>query len=133
MILEKENNILLIHNMAFPRSINELCTPAYVYFIISVIGIVLMAIQNLGNSTRYCLGSFACEVPSTIMVFVVKILYVMFWAWLLNLMCKDGHKNIAWFLVILPIVLFAVIIGMLMMYQNDKKSKQKKPSGCNKR
>jgi hypothetical protein len=119
--------------MAFPRSINELCTPAYVYFIISVVGIVLMAIQNLGNSTRYCLGSFACEVPSTIMVFVVKILYVMFWAWVLNLMCKDGHKNIAWFLVILPIVLFAVIIGMLMMYQNDKKSKQKKPSGCNKR
>ncbi len=116
--------------MALPRSINELCTPAYIYFIISTIGIVLMAIQNLGNSTRYCLGSFACEVPSTIMVFVVKILYVLFWSWLLNLMCKDGHKNIAWFLVIFPIVLFAVGIGMLMMYQNDKK---KKKSGCNKR
>jgi hypothetical protein len=118
--------------MAFPRSINELCTPAYIYFIISTIGIVLMAIQNLGNSTRYCLGSFACEVPSTILVFVVKILYVLFWSWILNLMCKDGHKNIAWFLVILPIVLFAVIIGMLMMYQNDNK-KQKKQSGYNTR
>lgn len=110
--------------MAFPKSLNELCTPAYIYFIISAIGLVLMAIQNLGNSTRYCLGSFACEVPSTIIVFVVKIIYVLFWSWILNLMCKDGHKNIAWFLVLLPFVLFAVGIGMLMIYQNDKKDKE---------
>ncbi len=112
--------------MAFPKSLNELCTPAYIYFIISVVGLVLMAIQNLGNTTKYCLGSFACEVPSTIIVFVVKIMYILFWSWILNLMCKDGHKNVAWFLVLLPFVLFAVGIGMLMIYQNDKKDKEQK-------
>lgn len=110
--------------MAFPKSLNELCKPAYIYFIISVIGLVLMAIQNFGNSNVYCLGNFICEVPSTILVFAVKFVYVLFWSWLLNLMCKDGHSNIAWFLVIFPFVLLAVIIGLLMMYQNDEKEKE---------
>jgi len=66
------------------------------------------------------------------MVFVVKIVYVLFWSWLLNLMCKDGHSNVAWFLVILPFVLLAVGIGLLMMYQNDEKDKkEEKKGGCN--
>jgi preprotein translocase subunit YajC len=39
-------------------------------------------------------------------------------------MCKDGHSNVAWFLVIFPFVLLAVIIGLLMMYQNDEKDKK---------
>ena len=118
--------------MAFPKTLNELCKPAYIYFIISAIMLVIMAIQNFGNTHTYCLGSFMCEVPSTIMVFVMKIVYILFWSWLLNLMCKDGHSNVAWFLVIFPFVLLAVIIGLLMMYQNDGKDKKEEEAkgGC---
>jgi uncharacterized membrane protein len=47
-------------------------------------------------------------------------------------MCKDGHSNVAWFLVILPFVLLAVGIGLLMMHQNDGKGKkeEEKKKGC---
>ena len=94
--------------MAFPRKLNELCSPAYIYFIISVISMVIIFIQNIGNSRRYCVGSFACHVPSTILVFIVKALYILFWTWVLNLMCKDGHKSIAWALVLFPFIVFIV-------------------------
>lgn len=108
--------------MAFPNKLSQLCTPSLVYFVISVIGIVMAIFQNIGNDNKYCLGSFACHVPSTIAVFVVKILYVLFWTWVLNLMCNDGHVNIAWFLVLLPFFLLFIIVYLIMV--NQRKSKQ---------
>jgi hypothetical protein len=111
--------------MAFPTKLSQLCTPAYVYFIISVLAIVIAAIQNMGNNKKYTLGSFSCNVPSCLAVFIVKILYILFWTWILNLICKDGHKGIAWFLVLLPFILLFVILGLAMMYQkNNKKNKK---------
>jgi hypothetical protein len=111
--------------MAFPTKLSQLCTPAYVYFIISVLAIVIAAIQNMGNNKKYTLGSFSCNVPSCLAVFIVKIVYILFWTWILNLICKDGHKGIAWFLVLLPFILLFVILGLAMMYQkNNKKNKK---------
>jgi len=111
--------------MAFPTKLSQLCTPAYVYFIISILAIVIAAIQNMGNNKKYTLGIFSCNVPSCLAVFIVKILYILFWTWILNLICKDGHKGIAWFLVLLPFILLFVILGLAMMYQkNNKKNKK---------
>ena len=108
--------------MAFPRKLKELCTPAFIYFILSVIGILIAAVSNLrSKSNMYTLGNFSTPVPHTGLVFIVKLIYILFWTWILNLMCKDGHKNIAWFLVLLPFILMFVIIGSVMMYQKDKK------------
>jgi H+/Cl- antiporter ClcA len=101
--------------MAFPKSLKELCTPAYVYFILSVIGIIASAIQNMGNKSVYRMGMFSARVPSTILVFLVKIVYILFWTWILNLICKDGHKGIAWFLVLIPFILLFVIMGLVMV------------------
>jgi hypothetical protein len=105
--------------MAFPKSVKQLCTPAYIYFLLSVIGIIIAIIQNVGNSGVYCLGSMRVPVPSTIMVFVVKIIGILFWTWILNLMCKDGHKEIAWFLVLLPFVLLFFMMGTAEGFQNS--------------
>ena len=113
--------------MAFPKSLNDLCKPAYIYFIISVIGLIAMSIQNMGNTRRYCLGSFSCNVPSTLVIFAIKIVYVLFWTWILNLMCKDGHKDVAWFLVLLPFVLMFVVIGLVMMNQDKDEDKLQEP------
>ena len=114
--------------MAFPKSLNQLCTPSYIYFIISVIGLALAAMQNIGNSQLYCLGSFSCQVPSTIAIFIFKLVYILFWTWVLNLMCKDGEQSIAWLLVMLPFILLFVILGLVMLYQNDEKDNKKRGS-----
>jgi hypothetical protein len=112
--------------MAFPKKLSQLCTPAYIYFIISVIGLTIAAIQNIGNSKKFCLGTFSCRVPSVIAIFIVKIIYILFWTWILNLMCKDGHTNIAWFLLLLPFILLFVLLGMVMVYQKQEENKMKK-------
>ena len=101
--------------MAFPRKLKELCTPAFIYFILSMIGIVGSVIQNLGNRQRYSLGSMTTRVPSTTLVFIVKLIYIFFWTWILNLMCKDGHTEVAWFLVLIPFILIFVVMGLVMV------------------
>jgi hypothetical protein len=114
--------------MAFPTKLSQLCTPSYVYFIISVLAMVVSGIQNMGNNKKYTLGMYSCRVPSCILVFVVKILYIIFWTWVLNLICKDGHTGIAWLLVLLPFIMLFVIMGMVMMYQK----KNNKEGMCDK-
>jgi H+/Cl- antiporter ClcA len=112
--------------MAFPDKLSQLCTPSLVYFVISVVGMVVSIFQNMGNKTKYCLGSFACNVPSTIAVFIVKIVCILFWARDINLMCKDGHSNIAWFLVLLPFIFLFIIFALVSMYQGENKKKNQK-------
>lgn len=102
---------------SFVNDFRHLCTPAFVYLAISLLIWVLIVAQNLGNTSKYCIGSFSCNVPHTGAVFALKLVYILFWAWVLNLMCKDGHKMLSWFLVLLPFLLFFVLIGMIMVNQ----------------
>ena len=101
--------------MAFPRSLKELCSPAALYFIISILALVIILFQNLGNSNSYTVGSFSCRVPSTLLVFIIKLIYILFWTWILNLICKDGHTGISWLLVLLPWIFLFILVGMLMI------------------
>ena len=101
--------------MAFPKSVKELCSPAALYFIISMLALVIVLFQNLGNSNSYTVGSFSCRVPSTILIFIIKLIYILFWTWILNLICKDGHTVISWILVLLPWIMLLVLIGMIII------------------
>jgi len=95
--------------------LRNLCTPAYVYLVVSVIALIVMAFQNWGNLNTYCIGSYSCSVTSTIMIFVIKAIYILFWTWVLNLICRAGAPGIAWILVLLPLILFFVLVSLLMI------------------
>ncbi len=99
----------------YPKSLKELCTPAMLYFVISMIALVIVLMQNLGNTNSYHVGSFSCRVPNTAIVFIVKLIYILFWTYVLNLICKDGHMGISWLLVLLPWILLFVMMGILML------------------
>jgi hypothetical protein len=99
----------------FPKTLKELCTPAMIYFVISMIALLMVLFQNLGNSNSYNVGSFSCRVPNTALVFIVKLIYVLFWTYVLNLICRDGHTSLSWLLVLLPWILLFVMIGILML------------------
>jgi hypothetical protein len=99
----------------FPKSLKELCTPAMLYFVISMIALIIVLMQNLGNTNSYHVGSFSCRVPNTAVVFIVKLIYILFWTYVLNLICKDGHMGISWLLVLLPWILLFVMMGILML------------------
>jgi hypothetical protein len=99
----------------FPTTLKQLCTPAALYFIMSMFALVIVIFQNLGNTSSYNVGNFSCRVPNTFMVFIVKFIYIVFWTYVLNLICKDGHVGISWLLVLLPWLLLFVIMGLLML------------------
>jgi hypothetical protein len=35
------------------------------------------------------------------MIFIIKIVYVIFWTWVLNLICQQGYTPVSWLLVLL--------------------------------
>ena len=99
------------------EDIRKLCTPAYIYLVISAITIVLIAFQNVGNTNEYCVGEFSCKVPSTPGMFIVKIITVAFWTIVLNSLCETGYKSLSWLLVITPFI--AAAFGLFILMKMD--------------
>ena len=89
------------------------CAPAMTYIVISLVALLVTWMQNRQNTNVYCVGSVSCPVQSTTYVFVLKILWFLFWTWLLNVLCAKGYKTVAWILVAIPLlVFFTLIFGM---------------------
>ena len=76
---------------------------------------IAILLQNLKNNNMYNIGSFSCRVPNTAIIFIVKLIYILFWTYVLNLIRKDGHTGISWLLILLPWILLFVIIGLIMI------------------
>lgn len=70
----------------------DLCTPAIVYLVLSVISIVATA-RGASVSNLF-----------------VNVLFVGLWTFLLNFLCQRGYTALSWILVLLPIVLLVVIV-----------------------
>ena len=75
-------------------TINKLCKPAYVYLVISVIGMIVLILQNMGNQGKYCVGTFNCNVPHNGLVFLGQGLYIALWTWILHYICRKGYKKV---------------------------------------
>lgn len=101
--------------MKYFKDFRKLCTPASVYLFINVIIFISIAIQNFGNTRHYCVGQYTCNVPNTFSMFLFKALYILFWTFVLNAICKAGYKEVSWFMVLLPIILLFILIGMVML------------------
>ena len=84
-------------------------TPAFLYLFISVLAFIVIALQNFGNTNKFCLGDYSCNVPNTFIIFIFNAIYILFWTFVLNTLCKAGYKEISWFLVLFPIIMIFVI------------------------
>ena len=102
--------------MDIKKTFDSLCTPAQVYAGISAISILALLIQNVGDSGRYCVGTYSVKVPHHNMLYLVlQVIYVGVWTYLLQRLCKGGYKSISWFLVLLPFLGFFIILGLLLL------------------
>ena len=98
--------------------LRNLCTPSYVYLVISSIALLVMIYQNFGNVNTYCLGNYTCSVSNTALIFIIKAIYILFWTWVLNLMCKANATSIAWLFLLLPIIVMFILIGSMFVTGN---------------
>jgi len=94
--------------------LTKLCGPSHFYLVISLVFVFIASMQNMGSRTVYCLGNLSCDVTDTTLIFAIKLLYILFWTWILNLMCNTGATKIAWALVLLPFILMFILILAMM-------------------
>lgn len=88
----------------------QLCRPSAAFLVLSATSLILVSslfillfIQKRNITKRG---------PLLLMLLMLKVGYVLFWTWVLDLICKSGHDGIAWALVYAPyiLVLLAVIL-----------------------
>ena len=95
--------------------LRKLCTPASIYFVISLIFLIVMGLNNLNDSDRLCLGDYSCYVGNNTLVFLLNAVYILFWTFVLDLMCKGGYTSLSWFILLLPFILSLVLLMLAMV------------------
>ena len=110
------------------NKVQSLCTPALIFFVMSVLSLFIMIFDNLENTNSYCIGNVSCNVANTSMVFIVEILFLLFWTWFLNFICSRGYSNVAWFILLFPyILLFFVLLMTASNIRNTEMNRDTKP------
>jgi hypothetical protein len=100
------------------RSLKKLCTPAMIYFVISISALLVMIFMNIGNKNRFCVGEYECPVDNIFIIYIIKLAYLLFVTIILDSLCKNGYASISWFLVFFPILFYFIVLGLFMIRQN---------------
>ena len=93
----------------------NMCTPATIYFVISLVGLILIGLNNLDNNDKLCVGDYNCYVGNNTTIFILNAVYILFWTFILDLMCKAGYSNLSWFILLLPFIILIVLFLVLMV------------------
>lgn len=72
---------------------SKLCTPALLYLILSVIGILIAIFSGF-----------------TFFTILIKVIFVLLWTWILDFLCRKGFGVVSWILVVIP---FLMMLGMV--------------------
>ena len=99
--------------------IKKLCTPAMIYFLISVFTLLTMIISNIGNQGSFCMGNYDCPIDNIYLIYIIKAIYLLFVTIVLDSLCKNGYTNISWFLLFLPIIFYFVVLGGFMIMKRS--------------
>jgi hypothetical protein len=92
------------------KMIKALCTPAYIYLIISIIAIVAAMFENAGRTRTYSFCGYTMNVDNTGVVFLLQGIIVVFWTIVLDSLCKNGFSQLSWLLLALPFIGFLCTI-----------------------
>mgnify|MGYP006090974075 FL=1 len=86
------------------QNFNKLCGPAQFYLAMSVVGLIMYVVNMLEHADK---------LKSTLSI-VIHTIIALIWTCVLNWICKMKYgKNIAWFLVFLPLLLFLILFAIV--------------------
>ena len=81
----------------------EFCTPVVIFLVISAIGLISQLVYIIQNYTT-----------NNMLIFVSGLVGTVLWFMLLNYLCMIDWTGLAWFLVILPIILLIFIMLLII-------------------
>ena len=101
--------------------LRNLCTPAYIYLLLSFAALFMIGLQNAlsGSTNNYCVGIYSCSNVNVFALFALKILFILFWTWILNILCKSVSEVASWALVLLPLILMFLFIAIVFFKHID--------------
>ena len=73
-----------------------LCTPAIVYLVLSILGLIVLIVQQSFDGL------------------IMNIVCSLAWLWLLQILCNRGYVTLAWVLVLLPFIILAIILILIV-------------------
>ena len=109
--------------MGIIDEIKKLCTPAYVYLLLSVIANVAFIVKFNTDYTDFCRGKKACIMESVVAILFVEFFLSFIWMMLLQWVCNKGFSSVSWVLVLLPYMSFLLYISYIV-WTGEKKSKE---------
>jgi hypothetical protein len=90
-----------------------LCSPSIVYLVISLFGIFYLGLMNIDSVNAYNMFGVEFETSFLYMIFIVKFLFIIFWTWVLNIICRAGYSYVSWIIVLFPfLLLFFLVLFM---------------------
>jgi len=101
------------------NQLKKMCKPASIYFLLSMITLVVMIVSNNGNMRTFCMGDFECPVDNLLYIYLVKLGYIVFSTIVLDSLCKNGYSSISWFLVFFPLIAYFAALALFMIYRNS--------------
>jgi len=103
--------------MKLLKKVNALCMPSYVYFMVSLLSLVIVIGQTVvnGDIQQLCVGKYKCSVTNAVLVLVLHSLYVIFWTVVLDALCKYGLKNVSWLVLLLPFGVTIALLGLTLI------------------
>jgi len=93
---------------------DKLCAPAKLYLFISMVVYALILVQNLFDMNHFSLGPYSCAHNNCPMILLVQLVYIAFWTWLLQMICKI-NTSVSWAIVLFPFVLYFLLLFVLMV------------------
>jgi hypothetical protein len=109
------NFFIYIIYMDLWNRFTSLCSAAQFYFLISIISILVLYAQNYKTPYKYCVGLFKVNSDChNLVYFMIKLVYVLLWTYILQLLCRKGYSSVSWFLVLLPFIGMFILIGLLL-------------------
>lgn len=79
-------------------TLRRLCFPASIYFVMHAVVLAVAAVNKVNKGTVFD--------ADVVMYFAASIIALLFWVWILNLICKSGYTKMSWALVLAPFFFF---------------------------
>jgi hypothetical protein len=81
------------------KDLKKLCTPAKIYFVLSVLSCVIALFHGV-----------------KFMTVGINLIIAFIWTALLSWFCKNGFSNFSWFLVLLPYIMMVLVFLKIINY-----------------
>ena len=107
--------------------ISNFCTPAKLYFILSLILLAISLYYDItrNDKDKICLGKLSCKLENKPVFYLLNVLFILLWAFVLNLLCRFGWSRLSWFLFLFPYIilgiLFLTVAGLVIVVARSNK------------